>query len=358
MSGKKSKKLIPTGYDGMDPFDILSNENNDYVRGFTLDTNPQTGMYGDYPDEAFGYQDYQGEDEDDEEYNIERESNDKAPEMPSEFYDQVENFLKRPPPSIGNIDGGKKSKKGSQEIKGSKSAKELMFPPIHKKSPIQEDIKDIKELDDIISNTKESKKKKKIRNIPNESKLYVANPLMNQNGSDKPTINSQLLKEAFAYTDQLLRDAVLEEQYEKEKLSKQSSYKEVYQEDINNNHMDAYRKLQSKSAPTDHHLSQGNSGGSSKRNQNPVNMVRSLKSKSNKASKGSNSSTKQTNDREFSIKQDAEQDSKRNPVNFDELITNFQNGLNIDKLRKELDQSRKALAQSEDFIRQQMFQFR
>mgnify|MGYP003353875718 CR=1 FL=1 len=47
-----------------------------------------------------------------------------------------------------------------------------------------------------------------------------------------------------------------------------------------------------------------------------------------------------------------ETDSRRNPLNFDELVANFQNGTTLEKLRKELADSRSSLAQSETVIRE------
>lgn len=54
----------------------------------------------------------------------------------------------------------------------------------------------------------------------------------------------------------------------------------------------------------------------------------------------------------FNVSNDLDSDNRRNPINFDELISNFQGGVTLQKLRKELEQSKQSMKNSENFMKQ------
>jgi hypothetical protein len=127
----------------------------------------------------------------------------------------------------------------------------------------------------------------------------------------------------------------------------------LQQEDINHGHG---KKGHPRSAPADleHEMrsaaagggaavyaaSSGNNAQGKKKSNGGINAVRNLKKQ------GSNKRG------DFNIGGDSlESDSRRNPLNFDELVANFQNGTTLEKLRRELADSRNSLAQSESVIR-------
>jgi hypothetical protein len=54
---------------------------------------------------------------------------------------------------------------------------------------------------------------------------------------------------------------------------------------------------------------------------------------------------------DFSVVENSEADMRRNPLNFDDLVSNFQNGTTLERLKRELAESQRSLSQSETVIR-------
>jgi hypothetical protein len=54
---------------------------------------------------------------------------------------------------------------------------------------------------------------------------------------------------------------------------------------------------------------------------------------------------------EFAVTAKSEVDMKKNPVDFDELLRNFENKTTLNQLRAELEESQRSLASSEDHIK-------
>mmetsp|Transcript_3194 Transcript_3194/g.3462 ORF Transcript_3194/g.3462 Transcript_3194/m.3462 type:complete len:426 (-) Transcript_3194:719-1996(-) len=289
--------------------------------------------------------------------------NDKAPEMPNEFYQEIDQFLKKPPPKIHLHDDGtggsgkKKKKKGSKSSVPSYPSDAPHLPPIYQTSSdlyqtdynvdnipppnvlISEE-EYLQQLEEAQLGGKRTKKKQ------GSSNLYQ-NPV-NPNKNAKPrTIDHHLLKEAFAYTDQLLRDAIIEESntVSDVDLSRQKGGR------------------QTNSAPADllsmktKGIEEAYTGGGTfqktkkKSSSNKVGVIRNLKQ-----NKESSSSRLQIHDNDFQVNTNIQEtegpDLKRNALNYDDLVYNFQHGVTLEKLKKELQQSRNSLAQSESMIRE------
>ena len=314
---------------------------------------------------------FQGDDDEDDEdgaYLDENGENDKAPEMSNEFYMEIDQFLKKPPPKVHLDDPGSGKKKKKKPLKQQKPSH---FPPISQTSydlyqneynldqlpppnlPVNEEDY-LQQLEESHHHQRGKRSKKKGSN--NTSNLYQ-NPI-NPNKDTKPrAIDNQLLREAFAYTDQLLREAVIDEA------------NSMTHQDLPQGSSSKTRNLQPRSAPADlpqskhKHIEEAysstittgksqkkKSSSSSSTASHKVNVVRQLKQ-----------SKQLQHDNEFSIGigiSDTEgPDLKRNAVNYDELVYNFQHGVNLEKLRKELQQSKQSLAQSEGIIRELSTQY-
>jgi hypothetical protein len=60
-----------------------------------------------------------------------------------------------------------------------------------------------------------------------------------------------------------------------------------------------------------------------------------------------------TDDVQFHISKESDDaNGRRNPVNFDELISNFEGGVTLQRLRKELEASKQSMKNSENFMKQ------
>lgn len=346
-------------------------EENDMIRGYGLnsanyyDQNQPGFPVREYLDgeEEFDEEDYEGGDVEDADEML---MDDKPPEMPQQFYEEVDSFLKKPPPSFRDVGSNpaakpKKSKgkvettpsgpngpvkksgpKGGLQKQGVGIADAMneMLPPIapqvsSKGGYSNNSYPPNHTLDDaqIGEEVAEKKKRKKVG-----SKLP-------QRGQTKNELDHSLLHEAFAYTDKLLRDAVMEEQFQ-----------QALQEDT------SVKKGHPRSAPADleheargaaagiaaYAASSGNNSQGKKKSNGGINAVRNLKKQGGGSGGGGNSKRG-----DFNVGGDNnESDMRRNPLNFDELVSNFQNGTTLEKLRRELTESRNSLAQSESVIRE------
>jgi hypothetical protein len=54
----------------------------------------------------------------------------------------------------------------------------------------------------------------------------------------------------------------------------------------------------------------------------------------------------------FRVAVEAEVDPRKNAVDFDDLVANFQDGITLHKLRRDLEESKRSMKRSEDFLRQ------
>lgn len=301
----------------------LAAEDEDGVRGYSLETNENMGE----EDEYFGYDLDEQTGGLDEELVDDGGENDKVPVMSNEFYEQVENFLRKEPPKIGEAIGSKtkkqKKKKGSSPEDEFNEKAMSQIPTLPPVNPIR----------------------RQVESVPAESK--VAKRKSSGESKKQKAIDPQLLRDAFAYTDNLLRNAVLEEAAEQ--LDDDTN-------DRSRRH-GAQKDRKTHSAPAADtgdrdYLFYGAPAG--KGRNAPVNIVRSLKSKKKQQQQQHHSGGRPVHSENFSVKKEEEQDLKRNPLNFEELVANFQSGTTLERLRKELEDSQNSLKQSKSAIRNLM----
>jgi hypothetical protein len=300
----------------------LAAEDEDGVRGYSLETNDNMGG----EDEYFGYEHDEQSGGLDEELVDDGGENDKVPVMPNEFYEQVESFLRKEPPKIGEAIGGKtkkKKKKGGAEEDEIYEKTLSQIPTLPPVNPIR----------------------RQVESVPAEAK--ISKRKSSGESKKQKSIDPQLLRDAFAYTDNLLRNAVLEEAAEQlDDNTNDRSRRQGSQKD---------RKTHSAPAADNgdrDYLFYGAPAG--KGRNAPVNIVRSLKSKKKQQQQQHPSGGRPVHSETFSVKKEEEQDLKRNPLNFEELVANFQSGTTLDRLRKELEDSQNSLKQSKSAIRSLM----
>jgi hypothetical protein len=314
-------------------------EDNDFCRGFGFNTNENEDDYFE-----------------NEETNeiIHDEINDKAPEMPQEFYHNLDSFLTRAPPKLTESSGVKKKTKP-------KASKELapMFPTIVQKNERTSDhhnsppIPPSERQQPAIKNKSKSVKEK--NTVSNGKKLGTQ-------------IDPSLLSEAFEYTDRLLREAVIEEAQQQQKaVSSGHTSHSGYSAAHRDGNEDKYHVQQSsqpprhtKSAPEviygNNSAKQRSGSGSNKEGGNSVNAIRRLKS-NKQTGVGAGNTTQKTSSSSsnlntgFNTTTEGESDSRRNVVDFDELVANFQTGATLQRLRKELEASQASMASSQSYLR-------
>lgn len=307
-------------------------DDDDFCRGYGAETN-------DGVDDNFGYM--EGEEDDDEN----NPDIDKAPEMPQHFYQEVESFLTRAPPKLDSSTKKIKSLGGkapSAPILPDIYARQAYIPSEAPPKPPQV----------------QSKVREKLMNSTSKQK----------NSKQSAGLDHNLLREAFAYTDRLLKEALIEEassqgggdndeytQHRQPPTGKGNGKKSS-----NNN---AQQRAQpSRTAPIEsiymapHNdvyqapRKKADSAGSNRAG--PKGAVKKLRAKiPSESALGYGGEASDAAG--FNISGDADVDSgKRNPINFDELISNFQGGITLQKLRKELEQSKQSMKNSENFMKQ------
>jgi hypothetical protein len=398
------------------------------------------GMAHMIADEANAYhEDQEEEDEEAEDYDDgqegaagayypddeEIEKNIKAPEMPNEFYQEIDHFLKKPPPKFQIDDPKNKKKKKTTETNNSRTQQQQQpqlqhedpyFPPIHQTSydlyqqeykgmggppriPDEEEQEQQSEEDEEEDEyyqqqqqqqyyqqptggkpPKQQQQQQQVKKKKNNPDQVYQNPI-NPHKSSKPrSIDPHLLKEAFAYTDQLLREAVIEEAnsmindpeannpgpHQNKKGNKQPK---SAPSDMNNASRaremeEAYQNHQEERKGASHGGGSGGGGGSKKKSSsNKMGIVRNLKQQQSQQQLQSNRDNSQKNlhSSGFSVNtsmgETEGRDYKSNPVNYEDLVYNFQHGVNLDKLRRELSESKSSLASSEQLIRDLSSQF-
>ena len=323
--------------------DLVIDE-TDFCRGYGEDTNKYTEKY--FENSNNDDDDEEIDEESDETLNIDDDF--KAPEMPEEFYSHVDSFLKRPAPKLQGEDSISKRK----DIKNETSI--LMFPKINAPKA--------KDLSDNGSAEKAVRKPKKKSIKDSEFKQERA-------------INNALLREAFAYTDQLLREAVIQESKEAKEKEKQ----ELLVAELSN-HRTVAEKILPKSAPQAETVfghpvegaahfsktqkpSEGGSGVSAirklrnkqaskqKGHSNTHNNSSSSNNNNNSSSNSSHANNTNTMQSDFDVSADTEVDLKKNAINFDDLVSNFQNGTTLKKLQRELQQSKQSMQRSQQFLK-------
>lgn len=312
-------------------------DEDDFCRGYDAQTNEGFDEGFDEDNNEYG-----GTDED---YVDQAEIVDKAPEMPQHFYNNVENFLTMAPPKLK--DTGLKKIKGTGKIQVPIGGVQLP------------DIYSAKHVVDQGGPPRPPAVASKVR-----SKLHAnTNKVKSQ-----PQFDHTLLREAFAYTDKLLKDAIIEEaaaggtdfvEYDgpRPAILKGSSKKMSGKSGGGGGSGLQGKPPASRTAPiesvymaphTDHQAGSRKKVDSAGRERKSVVKRMRAKIPSEAAMYGANNESEAS----FNVSNDLDSDNRRNPINFDELISNFQGGVTLQKLRKELEQSKQSMKNSENFMKQ------
>ena len=148
--------------------------------------------------------------------------------------------------------------------------------------------------------------------------------------------SKSLLEEAFAYSERLAEEMrVGDENFERDPSDHIQSAPSLTI-DTDPPHNDRLKPRRRRSEP--HPLVLRNRGGvSSKRS-----IVHKLR--------GQTDSTRPVN--AFTVPTKKEVDMKKNPIDFEGLVRNFENQTTLNQLRAELEQSRQSLANSEEYIKE------
>lgn len=278
---------------------------------------------------------------------------DKPPDMPVEFYHQIDQFLNKPPPSLegGNASNDKDRKKKKKQQQAAD------------KPPLPAEDATLPNLPPAAGT--ERKPKKADKAVAGKVYAQPAPPAQR-------VIDPRLLKEAFEYTDQLLREAVVEEALEKQAQAVPSSKGKGPSNGIARKFAAAMEShaahdedaasmayshsagaMFPRSAPAEmistKRAGMGSKKGGGSGGMGAVKMIRSLKNKAPAGDGPRRALPPPAED--FVVARENEVDPKRHPVDFDNLVANFQSGASLDRLRKELADSQHSLAQSEEVVR-------
>lgn len=314
-------------------------DEEDFCRGYGAATNE--GI-----DENFG-----NVDNTEDEYDEDNPDIDKAPEMPQHFYKEVESFLTREPPKVKDF--------------SSKKIKNLGGKPPSASAPMLPDIY-----------ARQSYVPAEAPPKPPQAQSKVREKLLSSTSKPKSSkqsagLDHNLLREAFAYTDRLLKEAIIEEAssqgagtdhnedypHRQPPIGKSNGKKSNNSSQLRGQpsrtapiesiymapHNDVYQATRKKADSAGSSRTGGPKGGAVKKLRAKIPSESALGYGNDGSSEGAG----------FNITSEAELDSgKRNPINFDELISNFQGGITLQKLRKELEQSKQSMKNSENFMKQ------
>jgi len=259
---------------------------------------------------------------------IDNDAIDEAPKMPLDYYNSIDNFLKQGPPKI-------KTKNSNTTNEKTNSNK-------------------------INTNSNKNKAKEpKMRVLPPAPVVPVAMSKIDCGGKDtkgkkkKIDIDHNLLLAAFSYVDQISRevhddddDAVLKEFNTNTNTNNRNrNMWPSNNNDNNNNNISSSSMKQPRSAPAAPNVYYDTAApkkkGSKKNSSNSI--VKKLRSQT--------AATANMNTFEISSAID-NNDDRRNALDFDALVSNFEQGLTIKKLKADLQDSKQAMANSLAFMKQ------
>lgn len=227
-----------------------------------------------------------------------------APVMPEEFYQKVEGFLTQPAPKVVNLTVKPKKHQPSVGVKDLK-------PKVQSFTAL------------------------KVRT--NDNSDHRA-----KGGSSKE-LNLDLLQQAFAYSEKLAREALEDEE----------SAVRVGDSNNSSNNITAFKTtnalIETSSMKSKQRHVKPRATGSEKN----ISIVKRLRDQTKQNSNPKfNKSEDATLSNSFSVQSMPEEDIRRTVLDFDSLISNFQTGANISKLRQELMQSQQSKSNSEQYMRQ------
>ncbi len=238
--------------------------------------------------------------------NVEIDDNKEyvAPVMPEDFYQKVEGFLMQPAPKVVNL-MDKPKKQTSVGVKDMKPK-----------------VKNFTALKVRTNDTSDHRAK----------------------GGNSKEFNLDLLQQAFAYSEKLAREAVEEE----EQASR------VGDSSNNNNNITAFKTTNALIETSVMKSKQRSGKPKATASDKSISIVKRLRDQTKQYGnpKSNKSGEDSTLSNSFSVQSIPEEDIRRNVLDFDSLITNFQTGANISKLKQELMQSQQSKSNSEQFMRQ------
>lgn len=325
-SFSSSPKYSNSEFDKLSSFLKVNNDHDDICRG--QETKEPDGQMSSTFEEDVDYENGYISDNNDDDSN--------APKMPDEFYDNLDGFLKKPPPKLSKSDNIQIKLPISitdDKVTLPKIPPSVMKPPMPQRPPI----------------AKLSKATSKIREIINGR----ANEII-----VKP-IDENLLREAFAYSDQINREAALEEAMSNASLARghlinDNDY-DIDNEDNNNIHMNI---IMPRSAPphavkktTTMKSTQKNNNGNKKctSSTSSVSVVKKIRGQTHNVYISSTSSK----GGEFEVAGNTlEEDSfKKNAIDYDALVANFEQGILLQRLRAELEASKQSVSKTTEYMR-------
>ena len=226
-----------------------------------------------------------------------------APVMPEEFYQKVEGFLTQPAPKVVNLT--EKPKKHQLSV----GAKDF---------------------------------KSKVKSFTSLKVRTNENSDHRTKGGSSKEFNLDLLQQAFAYSEKLAREALEEEE---------SAVRGGDSNDSNN--ITAFKTTNALIDASAMKSKQRNGKPKAAGNEKSISIVKRLRDQTKQNSNPKfNKNEDAALSTSFSVQSIPEEDIRRNVLDFDSLISNFQSGANISKLKQELMQSQQSKSNSEQYMRQ------
>jgi len=249
--------------------------------------------------------------------NVEIDDNKEyvAPVMPEDFYQKVEGFLMQPAPKVVNL-MDKPKKQTSVGVKDMKPK-----------------VKNFTAL------------KVRTNDTSDHRATHSLTHSLTQKGSNSEEFNLDLLQQAFAYSEKLAREAVEEEELATRVGDNSNN---------NNNNITAFKTTNALIETSVMRSKQRSGKPKATASDKSISIVKRLRDQTKQYGnpKSNKSGEDSTLSNSFSVQSIPEEDTRRNVLDFDSLITNFQTGANISKLKQELMQSQQSKSNSEQFMRQ------
>ena len=226
-----------------------------------------------------------------------------ANKMPDTFYSQIEDLMSKPAPKIMEFESEKKFNEINEyKINKNVTLKQTLKPHHAPQKNIQ--------------------KSNVVQSIPNE-------------------IDQNLLQQAFAYVNSL---SIVDLEDDEPESTVKNKSRMIDSQSINKISHVQNSKISLKSQPK-------------KLNKKMVDTKKTYVSRLRNQIQDISQITATTslttnNPSSFAIESNQAVDFRRNVLDYDDLITNFQRGTNVKKLREELEESKISVAKSNDFIRQ------
>lgn len=240
--------------------------------------------------------------------------NDSAPRMPDEFYDNIEHFLKRPAPKFGGIDNGVMPSKGKEE----KQSSLPRIPPTSLKQQAQPPLALPPKPNKV------SKATSKIKEI------------INGRTNEVKQIDPSLLREAFAYSEKVMQEAMFEEAFESSHQNRPSS-------GDNDDHPRSAPPIPKKQQQ------KANKGQQQpKKSTSTQSLVKKLRGQTHNVYMGHSDAVKE---KSFDTAHMPEEDSKRNAIDYDALVANFEQGIMLQRLRAELEESKQNISKTTEHMK-------